>query len=44
MAVYKQVFGEGEDVVLIHGWGCDLRHMQPIVDMLSPNYRITNIT
>ncbi len=42
MSVYKEVHGHGKDIVLIHGWGCDLRHMQPIVDLLS-NYRVTNI-
>jgi len=43
MSVYKEVSGEGKDIVLIHGWGCDLRHMQPIADLLVSNYRTTNI-
>lgn len=43
MSVFKKVEGQGEDVVLIHGWGCDHSHMQPIADMLSSHYRVTNI-
>ncbi|PIQ42460.1 MAG: hypothetical protein COW05_09815, partial [Gammaproteobacteria bacterium CG12_big_fil_rev_8_21_14_0_65_46_12] len=42
MSINKQVSGQGKDVVLIHGWGCDLRHMQPIADQLK-GYRITNV-
>lgn len=43
MVFYKKVEGGGKDVVLIHGWGCDHFHMQPIADMLSKKYRVTNI-
>ncbi len=43
MSVYKEISGEGKEIVLMHGWGCDLRHMQPIADLLVSNYRVTNI-
>ncbi len=43
MKIFKQVSGQGEDVVLLHGWGCDHRHMQPVVDQLSDRYRVTNV-
>jgi len=43
MSIYKNVVGHGKDIVLIHGWGCDHRHMAPIADMLTKNYRVTNI-
>src|SRR5689334_4068938 len=43
MHVYKQVTGQGDDVVLLHGWGCDHRYMQPIADALNTSYRVTNV-
>jgi pimeloyl-[acyl-carrier protein] methyl ester esterase len=44
MAIYQAISGQGENLVTVHGWaGCDHRHMQPIVDQLSPHYRVTNI-
>jgi pimeloyl-[acyl-carrier protein] methyl ester esterase len=43
MSVYKEVEGQGQDVVILHGWNCDSRHMQPIVDQLSNSYRVTTI-
>ncbi len=43
MKIFKQISGQGEDVVLLHGWGCDHRHMQPIADQLSGRYRVTNV-
>jgi pimeloyl-[acyl-carrier protein] methyl ester esterase len=41
--LFKETTGEGKDVVVIHGWSCDHRHMRPIVDLLSPHYRVTNV-
>ncbi len=43
MSIYKEVAGQGEDIVLIHGTGSDHRYMQTIADILLPHYRITNI-
>lgn len=43
MNINKVVTGQGEDVVISHGWGCDHRYMQPIVDQLANRYRVTNI-
>lgn len=43
MSIYKTVTGKGEEVVLIHGWSCDHRYMQPISNLLASHYRVTNI-
>jgi pimeloyl-[acyl-carrier protein] methyl ester esterase len=43
MTLYKETQGQGKDVVILHGWGCDLRYMQPIVDQLKDRYRVTNV-
>lgn len=43
MSIYKTIQGQGEDIVLIHGWGCDHRYMQPIADQLASTYRVSNI-
>ena len=34
-------YGEGEDVVLLHGWGQNIEMMRPLGDPLSQNYRVT---
>ena len=39
---YKQ-YGEGKDVVLLHGWGQNIEMMRPLGDNLSDHYRITII-
>ena len=39
---YKQ-YGEGEDVVLLHGWGQNIEMMKPLGDNLSNDHRITII-
>ena len=39
---YKQ-YGEGEDVVLLHGWGQNIEMMKPLGDNLSNHHRITII-
>lgn len=39
---YKQ-YGEGEDVVLLHGWGQNIEMMKPLGDKLSSNHKITII-
>lgn len=40
--IYCEERGKGEDVVIFHGWACDHRYMQPIVEFLSNRYRIHN--
>lgn len=43
MRIFKEITGQGEDVVIIHG-GCASHYdMQPIVDMLAAHYRVSNI-
>ena len=34
-------YGEGKDIVLLHGWGQNIAMMQPLGDKLQKNYRIT---
>ena len=39
---YKQ-YGEGDDLVLLHGWGQNIDMMKPLGDKFSDRYRITII-
>ena len=39
---YKQ-YGEGEDVVLLHGWGQNIEMMNPLGNYLKDNHRVTII-
>ena len=39
---YKQ-YGDGEDIVLLHGWGQNIEMMKPLGDNLSSTNRITII-
>lgn len=34
-------YGEGRDIVLLHGWGQNIEMMRPIGEKLSKNFRIT---
>lgn len=34
-------YGNGKDIILLHGWGQNIEMMKPIGDMLSSNYKIT---
>lgn len=36
-------YGEGKDVILLHGWGQNIQMMKPIGDNLCSNHRITII-
>ncbi len=35
--------GEGEDVVILHGWGASIGAVMPIVKLLTPHFRVTAI-
>lgn len=37
---YEQA-GQGADVLLLHGWGCQIKHFQPIMDELAKDHRVT---
>lgn len=37
---YKQ-YGEGEDIVLLHGWGQNIQMMDPLGNYLKANHKIT---
>jgi pimeloyl-[acyl-carrier protein] methyl ester esterase len=43
MTIYKKIQGHGKDIVILHGWGCDHRYMQPIADLLKDRYCVTNV-
>ena len=34
-------YGEGSDIILLHGWGQNIEMMQPLGDKLQKNHRIT---
>ena len=34
-------YGEGKDILLLHGWGQNIEMMKPIGDALSDRFRIT---
>lgn len=34
-------YGEGKDIVLLHGWGQNIQMMKPLGDQFSDKYRIT---
>lgn len=34
-------YGEGKDIILLHGWGQNIEMMKPLGDPLSSKYRIT---
>lgn len=39
---YKQ-YGEGKDVVLLHGWGQNIQMMEPLGNLLNSKYKVTII-
>jgi len=42
MHLFKETCGQGEEVVLIHGWALDHRFMLPIADLLEARFHVTN--
>lgn len=43
MSIFKQTVGQGQDLVILHGWGCNHWHMSPLVERLANHYRVTAI-
>ena len=35
-----EVYGEGKDVLVLHGWGAEIRAIKPIADALSGKFRV----
>ena len=35
-----EVYGEGKDVLVLHGWGAEIRAIKPIADALSAKFRV----
>ena len=40
MFINFTVAGEGRDMVLLHGWGCNANLMKPSAELLSQSYRV----
>ncbi len=40
---YEQAGTKGQNVLLLHGWGCTSGHFAPIIKDLSADYRVTAI-
>lgn len=38
--IHSMIKGSGENIVLLHGWGCSMRQMLPIMDELVSDYRV----
>jgi pimeloyl-[acyl-carrier protein] methyl ester esterase len=43
MSIYKKIEGQGDDLVLLHGWSHNHKSVQPIMDFLKNNYRVTTV-
>ncbi len=41
VSLYYEQYGQGSDVLLMHGWGCSVKHFEPIAKELSQHYRVT---
>jgi len=39
--VYVEQTGSGDDIVLLHGWGCTTEHFRPIINALQGDFRLT---
>lgn len=39
--LYREVRGQGEDIVLLHGWGMNAAVWSPLLDILSRHFRVT---
>lgn len=35
-----EVHGEGKDVIVLHGWGADIRAIKPVADALAGKFRV----
>lgn len=40
---YEQMGDHGPQLLLLHGWGCSIRHFEPIARELGKDYRVTVI-
>ena len=43
MKIFKEVFGHGEEVILLHGWALDHRFLQPLISHLKDRFHITTV-
>ena len=44
VTVHYEQYGDGDrHILMLHGWGCEIKHFAPIADALSGDYHITVI-
>jgi hypothetical protein len=43
VSIFKEITGQGPDVVLIHGGAASHLDVAPIAEALADRYRVTNI-
>lgn len=43
VALHFEVHGEGEDIILLHGWGQNIEMMQPLATYLAQWFRVWNL-
>lgn len=42
ISIYYEQWGErGQQLLLLHGWGCSVQHFAPIAEALAKDYRVT---
>lgn len=41
MNIATYTSGSGQDLVILHGWTHDHRSMRPLIDLLSPHFKVT---
>lgn len=40
---YEQYGESGGNILLLHGWGCSIKHFEPIIHALESDYRLTAV-
>lgn len=44
VTLHYEQYGQGDrHVLMLHGWGCEIKHFAPIADSLQSDYHITVI-
>jgi pimeloyl-[acyl-carrier protein] methyl ester esterase len=43
MKIYTEINGSGQDIVILHGWGCNHYHMRSMANHLAKHFRVTNV-
>ncbi|HEY5560171.1 MAG TPA: alpha/beta hydrolase [Clostridiaceae bacterium] len=43
LKINYRISGVGSDVVLLHGWGCSIKHFEVLHDYLEKTFRVTSV-